>query len=196
MRDAGWGPALPHPARARAPAHYRRPGLRGVSRALSGGGARAPIERAGVRRAVLRSEGERHTVLLAHGAPRFGVAWVALCIALGIHVADEALSDFLSVYNPAVRAIRARLPFLPLPTFTFRVWLAGLVVAVLVLTSLTPFAFRQAAWIRPIAYAFGIVMAGNGLLHLVGSAYMRKAMPGVYSAPLLLAAAIYLLASA
>ncbi len=49
---------------------------------------------------------------------------------------------------------------------------------------------------RPIAYAFGIVMAGNGLLHLVGSVYMRKAMPGVYSAPLLLAAAIYLLASA
>jgi len=38
-------------------------------------------------------------------------------------------------------------------------------------------------------------MAGNGMLHLVGSIYLRKAMPGVYSAPLLLAAAIYLLAS-
>jgi len=25
---------------------------------------------------------------------------------------------------------------------------------------------------------FGIVMAGNGLLHLVGSIYMRKPMPG------------------
>jgi hypothetical protein len=38
-------------------------------------------------------------------------------------------------------------------------------------------------------------MAGNGLLHLAGSAYMRRAMPRVYSAPLLLAAAIYLLVS-
>ena len=71
----------------------------------------------------------------------------------------------------------------------------GLVLAVGVLASLTPFAYRGAGWVRPIAYAFGIVMAGNGMLHLVGSIYLRKAMPGVYSAPLLLAAAIYLLAS-
>jgi hypothetical protein len=125
----------------------------------------------------------------------FGFAWIAACVAFAVHVADEALTDFLSVYNPAVRAIRARLPFLPLPTFTFRVWLSGLVLAVVVLASLTPFAFRGAAWMRPIAYAFGIVMAGNGLLHLAGSAYTRKVIPGTYSAPLLLAAAVYLLAS-
>ena len=99
------------------------------------------------------------------------------------------------MYNPAVRAIRARFPFLPLPIFTFRVWLTGLVLAVLVLASLTPFAFRGVAWIRPVAYAYGIVMVGNGLLHLVGSLYLRKAMPGVYSAPVILAAAVYLLAS-
>ena len=125
----------------------------------------------------------------------FGPAWVALCVAFGIHVVDEALTDFLSVYNPMVRAVRARFPFLPLPTFTFRVWLAGLVLAVVVLASLTPFAFWGAGWMRPIAYAFGIVMVGNGLLHLAGSVYLRKAMPGVYSAPLLVAAAVYLLVS-
>jgi hypothetical protein len=125
----------------------------------------------------------------------FGPAWLALCIAFGFHVVDEALTDFLSVYNPMVRDLRARFPFLPLPTFTFRVWLTGLVLAVVVLASLTPFAFRGAAWMRPVAYGFGIVMAGNGLLHLIGSAYTRKVMPGTYSAPLLLAAAVYLLAS-
>jgi len=118
-----------------------------------------------------------------------------VCVAFAIHVADEALTDFLSVYNPAVRALRARFPFLPLPTFTFRVWITGLVLAVVVLASLAPFAFRGAPWIRPIAYAFGIIMAGNGLLHLAGSVYMRKAMPGVYSAPLILGAAMYLLVS-
>jgi len=125
----------------------------------------------------------------------FGFAWLALCVAFAIHVADEALTDFLSVYNPAVRAIRARFSFLPLPTFTFGVWLSGLVVAVVVLASLAPFAFREAAWMRPLAYGFGLIMAGNGLLHLAGSVYMKKAMPGVYSAPLILGAAIYLLAS-
>ncbi len=126
---------------------------------------------------------------------QYGFAWIALCVAFAVHVTDEALTDFLSVYNPAVRAIRARFPFLPLPTFTFRVWLAGLVLAVVVLASLTPFAYRGAGWMRPVADAFGIVMVGNGLLHLVGSVYMKKALPGVYSAPLLLAAAVYLLAS-
>ena len=126
---------------------------------------------------------------------QYGFAWIALCVAFAVHVTDEALTDFLSVYNPAVRAIRARFPFLPLPTFRFRVWLAGLVLAVVVLASLTPFAYRGAGWMRPVADAFGIVMVGNGLLHLVGSVYMKKALPGVYSAPLLLAAAVYLLAS-
>jgi hypothetical protein len=126
----------------------------------------------------------------------YGVAWAALCVAFAIHVADEALTDFLSVYNTTARAIRARVPFLLIPTFTFRVWLTGLVVAVLVLASLTPFAFRGAPGLRPVAYVYGIVMAGNGVLHLGSSVYMRKLMPGTYSAPLILAAAIYLLSVA
>ena len=134
-------------------------------------------------------------MLLAAGASRFGLAWVALCGALAIHVVDEALNDFLSVYNPAVRAIRARFSFLPLPTFTFPVWLGGLITVTILLFALSPAAFRGEPVMRPAAYVFGVVMAGNGLLHLVGSAYMRKAMPGVYSAPVILAAAIYLLAS-
>ena len=128
--------------------------------------------------------------------PDFGVAWLALCLAFAIHIVDEALTDFLSVYNPAVRAIRARFPFLPLPTFTFRVWLGGLVVVVLVLASLTPAAAREAPGMRPAAFVFGIVMVGNGLLHVGASLYRRRVLPGTYSAPLILAAAIYLLASA
>ena len=112
-----------------------------------------------------------------------------------MHVVDEALTDFLSVYNPAVRAIRARFPFLPLPTFTLPYWLGGLIMVTVFLFALAPAAFRGEPGMRPAAYIFGIVMAGNGLLHLGGSVYMRRAMPGVYSAPIILAAAIYLLAS-
>ncbi len=125
----------------------------------------------------------------------FGNAWLALCAALAIHVADEALTGFLSVYNSAVRAIRARFPFLPLPTFTFRVWLGGLIAVTLLLFALAPAAFRGAPGLRPAACVFGIVMAGNGLLHLIGSLYLRKVMPGTYSAPLILAGAVYLLVS-
>lgn len=131
---------------------------------------------------------------LADGA-RLGPAWVTLCGALAIHVADEARTGFLAVYNPTVRALRARLPFLPLPTFTFRLWLGGLVLAVLGLTSLSPFAFAGAAWMVLPASAVAVVMLANGALHIGASLYRRRLMPGVRSAPLLIAAAVWVLVS-
>lgn len=124
---------------------------------------------------------------------RFGAAWLGLCAALALHVTDEALTGFLDVYNPAVQAIRQRLPFLPLPTFEFRAWLAGLIAAVLLLFALSVFAFRGARWMRWLAVPFGVLMLLNGLGHLTGSIYFRRVMPGAYSAPLLIAASIYLL---
>ena len=123
---------------------------------------------------------------LADPARRFGAAWVAMAVTIALHVTDEAATGFLSVYNPAVRAIRARLPFLPLPTFTFGLWLAGLVVAILVLLALSPLAFRGKRWVRWAALPLAVLMFGNGLLHIAGSFYLGRLMPGVYSAPLLL----------
>jgi hypothetical protein len=124
---------------------------------------------------------------------RHGVAWVLLTLALAAHVADEALNDFLSVYNPIARAVRSSLPFLPMPTFTFDVWLAGLILAVLVLLALTPLVMRGAFWTVPFSYFYSILMIVNGLGHFAGSVFLRRPMPGVYSSPLLLAAAIFLL---
>jgi uncharacterized protein with HXXEE motif len=123
----------------------------------------------------------------------YGWAWVALCLALAIHVVDEAFTGFLSVYNPAVKALRQRSRFLPLPTFTFKVWLGGLIAAVVLLFALSPFAFGVATWLAPLAYFFAVFMIVNGLLHIAASVYMRRLMPGTYSAPLLLICAIYLL---
>ena len=122
-----------------------------------------------------------------------GLAWVSLCLAFAVHVADEALTDFLSFYNPTVRAIRQKLPWLPLPTFTFKIWLTGLILAVILLLLLSPYAFRQTKWIRYLSYPYGIIMLGNGLQHIMGSFYMGRLMPGVYSSPLLLASSVYLL---
>lgn len=39
-----------------------------------------------------------------------GRAWLALAGALAVHVADEALTGFLAVYNPAVLALREFAP--------------------------------------------------------------------------------------
>jgi hypothetical protein len=52
-------------------------------------------------------------------------AWLLLVATLGIHVVDEALMDFLGFYNPLVLAIRSRISWFPMPTFTFGIWLAA-----------------------------------------------------------------------
>ena len=122
----------------------------------------------------------------------YGWAWITLCLALAIHVADEALTDFLSVYNQAVNALRRRCRFLPLRTFRFKVWLGGLIAAVVFLFALSPFAFTGARWLAPLAYLFSTFMIINGIQHIAASIYMRRLMPGTYSAPLLLICAIYL----
>ena len=129
-------------------------------------------------------------------ARRFGIAWVALSLSLALHVTDEALTDFLSIYNPTVLAIRSRFPFFPLPTFRFDDWLGGLIFVVVTLLALSTFAFRGARGMIPFAYFFGFMMFMNGMAHTVISLYLRRWMPGVYSSPLLLAASVYLLYSA
>jgi hypothetical protein len=128
-------------------------------------------------------------------------AWIALCLALALHVVDEASTGFLSVYNPSVRALRQKWPWLPFPTFTFAVWLGGLVLAVVLLLCLSVFVLRGAAWMRPLCYIIAIVMLANGMGHIVGtvmgrtvgSIRFRRPMPGFYSSPFLLLASLYLL---
>ncbi len=132
---------------------------------------------------------------------RAGVAWLAFCAALALHVTDEALTGFLSVYNPTILAFRPRGWWFP-PTFEFRTWLTGLIFAVVILFTLTPFFFRGARWVRPIAYFLAVVagvlnalghITGTILGHTVSSVSFARPMPGFYSSPFLLAASVYLL---
>lgn len=128
---------------------------------------------------------------------RLGRAWFVFALALACHVADEATHDFLSVYNPNALAIRARFPFLPIPTFTFREWLAGLLAGIVLLLCLTPLANRGVRWIRVAAFPLAIVVGiANGLAHIISSIYFHRLMPGVLSSPLLIAAGAWLFLSA
>jgi len=139
--------------------------------------------------------GERYPV-------NFGLAWLLLCLAFCAHVADEALTGFLEVYNPTVVAMHARLSWFPMPTFEYREWLIGLIVVNLILLALTPFAYRNARWLRSLAYFFAAVMLLNGmghtlftvLGHTVSTVRFPRPAPGFYSSPLLLIASIYLFA--
>jgi uncharacterized protein with HXXEE motif len=127
----------------------------------------------------------------------FGFAWISFGMAVAVHVLDEAAHDFLAVYNPNARAIRARLPFVPIPTFTLESFVTSLAIAIAIFLCLSPFAFRGMRWARvaaiPIALLAGIL---NAMGHTFSSIYYHRWMPGVYSSPLLVLAAIFLIATA
>jgi len=125
-----------------------------------------------------------------------GWAWLAHALALALHVADEAAHDFLSVYNPAARAIRARLGLPFPPVFSFRMWVGGLALAVLALLLCTPLAFsgsRKLAW---LGVALGVIMVGNGAGHIISFALAGRALPGLMSSPLLVVCALVLVFAA
>lgn len=54
---------------------------------------------------------------------RWAIAWACLAGALGLHVADEALTGFLPFYNSIITLLRNTYGWVPLPTFTYGVWL-------------------------------------------------------------------------
>ena len=123
----------------------------------------------------------------------FGWAWLACVVALALHVADEAMHDFLGWYNPQALRIRQWLGGFPFPpTFTFWPWLIGLGVAAAGLAALTPFAFRGARWLLDVGYVVAAIHVLNGSLHVSGAVRTRRAVPGVWSAPLLIAAGLWL----
>jgi hypothetical protein len=135
------------------------------------------------------------------GPANYGTAWFLLCLAFCAHVADEALTGFLPIYNATVLAMRSQYKWFPMPTFEFRDWLTGLIIANIVLLLLTPFAFRNAAWLRPLAYLHAIVHLLNGTGHTLATIFgqtvstiqFARPAPGFYSSPLLFAGSIYLL---
>ena len=133
--------------------------------------------------------------------PRLGWAWIALCSALSLHVTDEALTGFLSVYNPTVLALRSILGWWPMPTFQFREWLVGLMIFVCFILLLSPLFFHSGRPIRPLAGIFAVLMIFNGMGHTIGtiagrtvaSVHFTRPMPGFWSSPFLIAAAVWML---
>ena len=128
---------------------------------------------------------------------RFGVCWLFFGYTLALHVLDEAGHDFVTLFNLNVLAVRRSVPWLRVPTLTLQDFIGILVLFLAVLLALTPLAFRGTKWVKglaiPIAAVAGIL---NGLLHILSSMYMRRMMPGVYSAPLIVLSGMLLLKEA
>lgn len=128
--------------------------------------------------------------------PNIFYAWIILTLALTLHVLDEALNDFLSIYNPLVELINNRIAFTFFPIFSTMEWLTGLTIVIIILFGLSFFAYHKKKWIVYLSYFYGILMLLNGMGHILGSFYYSKLIAGVYTSPLLLVGSIYLIWSA
>jgi hypothetical protein len=114
-------------------------------------------------------------------------------LAFALHVVDEALNDFLPLYNSVVGGWRETYSWVPLPLFSFSGWLTLLVVVLIILASLTPLFFAGSRGVRSVAWFFGVLMVANAFGHFGMSIYMGAFAPGVYSSPVVLVAAVALL---
>lgn len=122
-------------------------------------------------------------------------------MAFGLLIVDEATNGFLAVYNPTVTILGERWEWFPLPTYDFRRWLSGLIMAWILLLCLTPVATRGMRGLRPLAWIFAVVMFLNGIGHTLFSILGRTVSPvtfpcpapGFYSSPFLFAASLWLM---
>ena len=121
---------------------------------------------------------------------RLSISWLFLVLCLLLHVIDEALNNFLDLYNPIVLKIKQSIPFLPLPTFTFRIWIAGLSFVIIILLFLTPLVYNRNKLVIALIQIFSILMIFNGLGHIFGSIYYSKIIAGMVSSPFLIIASI------
>ena len=121
------------------------------------------------------------------------MAWLFLAVALGLHVIDEAATGFLPLYNSLVTSLRESYSWMFLPTFSFSVWITGLIIGVGVLLALSPLVFSGNTHLRPVSYFLGVLMTFNALAHFAGSLYLGEIAPGALSSPILLVAAVVLL---
>jgi hypothetical protein len=113
-----------------------------------------------------------------------------MIVSVAIHVFDEAMTGFLPFYNSSVTALRERFAFFPAPTFSFELWLGGLIAGILLCFGLTVLVARGGRVIRWVATILGVIMIVNGTGHLAGSLYFGRIIPGAYSSPILLLSAI------
>jgi len=121
---------------------------------------------------------------------RLSISWLILVLCLLMHVIDEALNNFLDLYNPIVLKIKQNVPFLPLPNFTFRIWIAGLSFLIIILFFLTPLVYNRNRLIISLIQIFSILMIFNGIGHIIGSIYYSKIIAGMVSSPFLIIASI------
>src|SRR3954467_10155974 len=145
--------------------------------------------------------GERHASTKVRG----GIwLWACLvCTYRGLCAACARRSDHRVSFHlqPNGHCAARRWLWFPMPTFEFREWLVGLIVAILICFALTPLAGRGAGALRPLAWIYALIMFFNGIGHtavtIVGhtlaSIPVPRPAPGFYSSPFMFVGSVWLM---
>lgn len=130
----------------------------------------------------------------------FGIAWLGLSLSCLAHICDLTVNHFLDYYNATVLDLYGHFAGFPRLDLEFQKWLGALILTAFALFALTPLAFRNALWMRPIGHVFAAVALLESLAqialtirgHTTGSVQFDGVSPGFYTAPLLLVFAAFL----
>ena len=134
------------------------------------------------------------------GQRGFALAWLFLCLVLALHLWDQAAHDFLSYYNATALTLYGYLSWLPRMDLTRHQWLASWIAVILALFAVTPFAARNARWLRAFAYLLSVLLFLDALGYVVAqilggtvpSVRFDGIAPGFYTAMLFFPTAGYL----
>jgi hypothetical protein len=119
------------------------------------------------------------------------VSYLILVGSLILHVIDEAINHFLDFFNLLVIKLKEHLTIFPFPVFTFKIWITGLTLAIIILIIITRFIQRRNRFAFVITRIFAVLMIINGLGHIAFSIYYKRIIPGMLSSPVLIFFSIY-----
>lgn len=122
-------------------------------------------------------------------------AWLVVCVVLAVHIVDEVVNGSFGLYEDVGRVLMIVFPSLELPPFQRDVWLVNLGGTLIVLFALTWWVRARSPLMATASYLLAAFATANGVLHLLAVAALKGLVPGAWTAPVLIAAGLYLFTS-
>jgi hypothetical protein len=127
---------------------------------------------------------------------RWTVAWLLACLVFALHIVDEGVHGTFGFYSDLERLVNLLLPSLNFTPFNFDVWLVNMSGTLIVLFLMTILVERAIPVMLPASYLFAAFLSGNAALHLLMTIGRGEPVTGAFTAPLMLAAGLFLFLAA
>jgi hypothetical protein len=123
------------------------------------------------------------------------IAWFTACVAFAAHILDEAMHGTFGFYSDLEAMITNIMPSVHMAPFNFDVWLVNLTGTMVVLFALTPLVRARNPLMLPASFLFAAFLTANASLHIVMAVARQQFVTGSLTAPIVLAAGLFLFIS-